>query len=95
MPPDEAVKQGWLDKAFENKAKALNYQKEVKRRFPNQPCCFLDYRPVVRLDGTHHPLAVKGRGRAQQGAAVGAPEHSDAREPPSLLEFKFPDLLFA
>jgi hypothetical protein len=42
MPPDEAVKQGWLDKAFENKAKALNYQKEVKRRFPNQPCCFLD-----------------------------------------------------
>ena len=42
LPPEDAIKAGFFDKSFENKAKALKYQKEVKRRFPNEPCCLID-----------------------------------------------------
>ncbi len=42
MPPDEAVRQGFLDRCFENKKKAVTYQKRVKARWPNQPCCLVD-----------------------------------------------------
>lgn len=42
LPPDKARKDGFLDKGFENKAQALKYQKEVKRRFPDEPCCLID-----------------------------------------------------
>ncbi len=42
LPPEAATKQGFFDKSFENKAKALKYQKDVKRRFPNEPCCLID-----------------------------------------------------
>jgi hypothetical protein len=42
MPPDEAVKEGYHDRSFENKKKALKYQKLVKTKFPDQPCCLID-----------------------------------------------------
>ncbi len=42
LPPEGAIKEGFLDKSFENKAKALKYQKQVKRRLPNEPCCLID-----------------------------------------------------
>ena len=42
LPPEDARKEGFFDKGFESKAKAVKYQKEVKRRFPNEPCCLID-----------------------------------------------------
>jgi hypothetical protein len=40
--PDEAVKEGFFDRSFENKKKALENQKRVKAKFPNAPCCLID-----------------------------------------------------
>ncbi len=42
MPPEEARKAGFHDRSFENKKKAVAYQKQVKRKFPNLPCCLID-----------------------------------------------------
>jgi hypothetical protein len=42
MPPEEASEQGLFDCSFENKKKALAYQKKVKAKFPNDPCCLID-----------------------------------------------------
>ncbi len=42
MPPDEASKQGLFDHSFGNKKEALAYQKRVKAKFPNAPCCLID-----------------------------------------------------
>ena len=42
MPPEGAAQQGFFDRSFENKEKALHYQKKVKARFPTEPCCLLD-----------------------------------------------------
>ena len=42
MPPDGAAEAGFFDRSFETKKKALVYQKRVKARFPDHPCCLLD-----------------------------------------------------
>jgi hypothetical protein len=42
MPPDHAADHGFFDRSFENKKKALEYQKRVKAKFPDQPCALVD-----------------------------------------------------
>jgi hypothetical protein len=42
MPPDHAAEQGFFDRSFSTKKEALAYQKKVKARFPNEPCCLID-----------------------------------------------------
>ncbi len=42
MPPEEAQKNGFPDRSFENKQQALKYQKRVKSKFPHEPCCLID-----------------------------------------------------
>ena len=42
MPPDGASEHGLFDRSFENKTKAVAYQKQVKARFPDEPCCLID-----------------------------------------------------
>ena len=42
MPPDHATHQGFPDRSFENKKKAVHYQKRVKARFPNDPCSLIE-----------------------------------------------------
>jgi hypothetical protein len=42
MPPNGATELGFYSRSFENKAKALAYQKRVKARFPTNPCCLID-----------------------------------------------------
>lgn len=42
MPPEGASEHGLFDRSFENKTKALAYQKQVKARFPDAPCCLVD-----------------------------------------------------
>jgi hypothetical protein len=48
MPPEGASEQGFFDRSFENKKKAVEYQKRVKAKFPNAPCALVDY-PAWRL----------------------------------------------
>ncbi len=42
MPPDGAAQEGFFDRSFETKKKAVAYQKQVKAKFPEAPCCLLD-----------------------------------------------------
>ena len=42
MPPEGASEHGYYDRSFENKKKAVEYQKRVKAKFPNDPCCLID-----------------------------------------------------
>jgi hypothetical protein len=42
MPPEGAFEQGFFDRSFENKKKAVEDQKRVKAKFPNAPCCLID-----------------------------------------------------
>jgi hypothetical protein len=42
MPPEGAAEQGFFDRSFENKKKAVEYQKRVKAKFPNAPCALVD-----------------------------------------------------
>jgi len=42
MPPDGASDLGLFDRSFQNKKQAVAYQKQVKARFPNEPCCLID-----------------------------------------------------
>lgn len=42
MPPEGASEHGFYDKSFSNKKEAVNYQKRVKARFPNEPCSLID-----------------------------------------------------
>lgn len=42
MPPEGADAHGLFDRSFENKRAALAYQKQVKARFPDQPCSLVD-----------------------------------------------------
>jgi hypothetical protein len=42
MPPEGAAELGFYDRSFENKKKALEYQKRVKAKFPNAPCALVD-----------------------------------------------------
>jgi len=42
MPPEGASDDGLFDRSFENKKKAVAYQKKVKARFPDEPCCLID-----------------------------------------------------
>ena len=42
MPPEGASEQAFFDRSFENKKKAIEYQKRVKAKFPNAPCCLID-----------------------------------------------------
>ena len=42
MPPEGAAEQGFTDRSFENKKNALKYQKRVKAKFPDSPCCLID-----------------------------------------------------
>jgi hypothetical protein len=37
-----ASEQGFFDRSFENKKQAVEYQKRVKAKFPNAPCCIID-----------------------------------------------------
>lgn len=42
MPPNGASEHGLFDRSFENKKQAVAYQKKVKARFPDEPCCLID-----------------------------------------------------
>ena len=42
MPPEGAAEQGFFDRSFENKKKAVAYQKQVKAAFPTAPCCLIN-----------------------------------------------------
>ena len=42
MPPEQAAQHGFLDRSFENKKQAVEYQRRVIARFPDEPCCLLD-----------------------------------------------------
>ncbi len=42
MPPETAAEAGLFDRSFGNKQKALEYQKQVKARFPKEPCTLCD-----------------------------------------------------
>ena len=42
MPPDGADAFGLFDRSFSNKQDALADQKQVKARFPDEPCCLID-----------------------------------------------------
>lgn len=42
MPPEEANEAGFFDRSFGSKKKAMEYQKQVKARFPDQPCALCD-----------------------------------------------------
>jgi len=42
MPPDGAAEQGLLDRSFGKKKDAIAYQRKVKAKFPDQPCCLID-----------------------------------------------------
>ena len=42
MPPDGASEHGLFDRSFQNKKQAVAYQKQVKVRFPDEPCCLID-----------------------------------------------------
>jgi hypothetical protein len=42
MPPDGASEQGFFDRSFVNKKKAVEYQKRVKAKFPYAPSCIID-----------------------------------------------------
>ena len=42
MPPDAAVEQGYYNRGFGNKQKALAYQKLIKTLFPDDPCALCD-----------------------------------------------------
>jgi len=39
MPSEKAVAEGYFDRGFGNKIKALAYQKLIKTLFPDEPCC--------------------------------------------------------
>ena len=41
-PPEHATEQGYFDRSFATKKQALAYQKRVKARFPDHPCCLID-----------------------------------------------------
>jgi hypothetical protein len=42
MPCEKAVADGYCDRGFGNKAKALAYQKLIKTLFPSEPCALCD-----------------------------------------------------
>ena len=42
MPSGKAVKNGYLDRGFGNKAKALVYQKMIQTLFPDETCALCD-----------------------------------------------------
>lgn len=42
MPPEGASEQGFFDHSFGSKKEALAYQKKVKAKFPDHPCCLID-----------------------------------------------------
>jgi len=42
MPPDCAVAEGYFDRGFSNKAKAVAYQKLIKTLFPGDACALCD-----------------------------------------------------
>ncbi|MEA3212308.1 MAG: hypothetical protein QOE70_5365 [Chthoniobacter sp.] len=42
MPPESAVAEGYFDRGFSNKSKALAYQKLIKTLFPADPCALCD-----------------------------------------------------
>lgn len=42
MPPDKAVEQGYFNRSFGNKTKAVAYQKLIKTLFPDEPCALCD-----------------------------------------------------
>jgi hypothetical protein len=41
MPPEKAAEDGFHDRSFTNKKQAVDYQKQVKSRFPDEPCCLV------------------------------------------------------
>ena len=42
MPPEQAAMEGFFDRSFGNKKRAVAYQRRVKERFPNEACCLVD-----------------------------------------------------
>ena len=42
MPPEGAAEHGFFDRSFSTKKEALAYQKKVKAKFPEAPCCLID-----------------------------------------------------
>ncbi len=42
MPAEKAVAEGYYDRGFSNKAKALAYQKLIKTLFPEDLCALCD-----------------------------------------------------
>jgi hypothetical protein len=44
MPPEEAASERFFDRSFGNKRATVGFQKQVKIRFPNEPCCLIHIR---------------------------------------------------
>ena len=42
MPSDKAIAEGYFDRGFGNKAKAVAYQKLIKTLFPDELCALCD-----------------------------------------------------
>ncbi len=42
MPSDKAIADGYFDRGFSNKAKAVAYQKLIKTLFPDELCALCD-----------------------------------------------------
>ena len=42
MPPEGAVEHGFFDHSFTRKKEAVAFQKKVKAKFPQAPCCLVD-----------------------------------------------------
>ena len=42
MPSEKAVAEGYYDRGFGNKAKALTYQKLIKMLYSDEPCALCD-----------------------------------------------------
>ena len=42
MPPEGAAEHGFFDRSFTRKKEAVAYQKKVKAKFPDAPCCLID-----------------------------------------------------
>jgi len=42
MPPEGSAEHGFFDRSFTRKQEAVAYQKKVKAKFPDAPCCLVD-----------------------------------------------------
>jgi hypothetical protein len=72
MPPEGASEQGFFDRSFENKTKAVEYQKRIKAKFPNEPCCLIDMGRWFDSFGRPMPWSVAAKIPAARSSRVRA-----------------------